>query len=129
MIKTIIKILLIIILLVLIAKSLNVATSDAIPTLVVATPSVEPTIKPVVESKPIKITDDGNYFIQDDIPEGRYDIKWISGNGTVSSFEDTIFCACLDEDNKLYKNVDLRNNMKLEIQGIDVEFIKVANLK
>jgi hypothetical protein len=97
--------------------------------------TVELTQKPIETKEPVKtkdtrieveLKDDGNYFVgkDKDILPGVYDIKLLNGDyGTVMSTDDNGFFASLDKDNEIYKNVELFNDMKIEVYGVDVIFI------
>lgn len=59
----------------------------------------------------------GNYYVGEDIPAGRYDVKWISGigncitNGMIETFADS------DSAIQSYSNLDLKKGEKIQVSG------------
>ena len=59
----------------------------------------------------------GNYYVGEDIPAGRYDVKWVSGigncitNGMIETFADS------DSAIQSYSNLDLEKGEKIQVSG------------
>lgn len=72
---------------------------------------------PTTPTEPIiKTFSAGQYIVGTDIPEGTYNIKWLSGSGDVLGAVDEMFGA--DEDSiKSYNNAYLSNGDKIKITG------------
>ena len=67
----------------------------------------------------------GNYYVGEDIPQGRYDAVWVSGRGNcfASGMSET-FGNTSEHQIKEYKNVELKSGDKVEVHGtLTIKFI------
>lgn len=67
----------------------------------------------------------GNYYVGEDIPQGRYDAVWVSGRGNcfASGMSET-FGNTSEHQIQEYKNVELKSGDKVEVHGtLTIKFI------
>lgn len=87
----------------------------------------EPEENPAPEEKPAPkeyTFTAGNYYTDEDIPAGRYDVIWVSGRGT--GFGGGMIESFGDRDGYLkeYKNVELTSGDKVKVSGtLAIKFV------
>jgi hypothetical protein len=123
---------------IILAKSYDVTIYVASPNIASEQSSFAESVEDAGNKETEFICDRGEFVGGEDIPAGRYDIFWVSGEGAISSAfrkDDGIwYCGDIyekmsEEGGKVYRNAKLLNNIQLEVKGtLIVKLVKKSDI-